>query len=60
MVFAELFTGSPIKDTMFTKAMGINCLVRETNRCHESGHLNRDLHYYSGNGLKSIGSLPQL
>ncbi|CAD8185334.1 unnamed protein product [Paramecium octaurelia] len=60
LVFAELFTGSPEKDSIFTKTMGINCLVRETNRCHDAGHLNRELHYYSGDGRMSIGSLPKL
>lgn len=60
LVFAELFTGSPLIDSIFTKRMGINCLVRETNRCIDSGNLNRDLHYYSGDGRMSIGSLPKL
>ncbi|CAD8122387.1 unnamed protein product [Paramecium sonneborni] len=60
LVFAELFTGSSEKDSIFTKTMGINCLVRETNRCHDAGHLNRELHYYSGDGRMSIGSLPKL
>lgn len=51
LVFAELFTGSVEKDSIFTKQLGINCLVRETNRCYKSGDLNRELHFYSGEGL---------
>lgn len=37
LIFAELFTGSAEKDSVFTKRLSINCLVRETNRCNDSG-----------------------
>lgn len=51
LVFAELFTGSAEIDSIFTKRFGFNCLVRETNRSNDSGQLNRELHYYNGDGL---------
>lgn len=69
LIFAELFAGSPLKDSIFIKRLGLNTLVRETNRCDSAGKLNGDLHIYSGNGdnvnlsffyFKAIGSLPTI
>lgn len=50
LIFAELFAGSPEKDLIFTKRLGFNALVRETNRCHTGSDIHGTLHYYSGDG----------
>lgn len=60
LIFAELFTGSSFKDSLFTKHLGLNALVREVNRCYDGGSLNEKLHFYSGDGRWAVGSLPRL
>jgi glycogen debranching enzyme len=34
-------------------------LVREINRCADGSSVHGSLHYFSGNGLPAIGSLPE-
>ncbi len=50
LVFAELFAGSPEKDSIFTRRLGFNALVRETNRCYTGSSIHGSIHYYSGDG----------
>jgi glycogen debranching enzyme len=60
LIFAELFTGSSQKDSMFTKQLGLNALVRETKRITDGGTLNAAMHFYSGDGRWAVGSLPNV
>ena len=58
LIFAELFSGSSYIDSLFTKQLGLNGIVREVNRIDDSSTLNSILHFHSGNGKWAIGSLP--
>ena len=37
LIFSELFTGSRVNDSIFTRKLGINSLLREVNHCNDSG-----------------------
>lgn len=47
MIFAELFTGDGVKDSIFCKRIGINALVRELNHNRNPLDLFHNLHWLS-------------